>query len=260
MKKLQTYFWYLLEYLRYGDFLSVIASANYLINKKSHRHDRIVKASTGKFFCRKNTNDFQFANFRYEWTVKKFILDRLSAFDVFIDGGACTGEYCIWLSQNSKRCIAFEPIPDNHQIILKNIELNNLSDKISVFPFGLGDRNRQAKFAFDPVNTGASHISTNGSQNQLISEIRTFDSFLPTLNLNPEERILFKLDVEGMETETIKGAANFISRFSNILIVLEVKHSGREKVIEILNSLAIFEIGDIDEHNIFAKKISNYQS
>lgn len=259
MKKLQTYFWYLFEYLKHGDLRSVIAAINYLVRKKSHRKDRIVHASTGKFFCRKNTNDFQFANFRYEWTVKKFILNELPSFNVFIDGGACTGEYCVWLSQKNKRCIAFEPIPANFQVLQKNMELNALNEKIEVFPFGLGDQNKQVKFAFDPINTGASHMVKNGNQNQIPAEIRTLDSLLPNLNLKANDHILFKLDVEGMEAEAIQGAANLISDFSNLLIVLEVKHSGKEEIINLLNSLAIFGVGDIDEHNIFAKKKSNHQ-
>ena len=80
MKKLKTYFWYLVEYLKYGDFLSIIASARYLFNKSSHRRDRVIRTSIGTFFCRKNTNDFQFANFHYEWGVKKYLLDHKKDF------------------------------------------------------------------------------------------------------------------------------------------------------------------------------------
>lgn len=258
MKKLRTYFWYLFEYLKHGDFRSVVASVNYLLFRKSHEKDRIIQTSTGKFYCRKQTNDFQFANFRYEWGVKRFMLDRISDFNVFVDGGACTGEYCVWLSQQNIRCIAFEPVHKNYENLLKNLELNGLSEKVRALPFGLGDRNMQVNFAFDPVNTGSSHITSSTEGSQFTSEIRTFDSFLPELNVSIDDRILFKLDVEGMEAEAINGAADFISSFPNILFILEVKHSGREKVIEALNTLAVFEIGDVDEYNIFAKKLKNH--
>ena len=258
MKKLLIYFWYLFEYLKHGDFRSIIAAINYLLFRKSHQKDRIIQTSTGKYYCRKNTNDFQFANFRYEWGVKKFILDRLTDFSVFIDGGACTGEYGVWLSQQNTRCIAFEPVQNNYEIILKNLELNRLGNRVEAFPFGLGDRNMQVNFAFDPVNTGSSHMTSNAEVSQFTSEIRTFDSFLPELNFKVDDRILFKLDVEGMEAEAINGAADFIRKFPNILFILEVKHSGKQRVIDTLNSLAEFEIGDVDEYNIFAKKIKNH--
>lgn len=186
------------------------------------------------------------------------MLDRLSDFNVFVDGGACTGEYCVWLSQQNIRCIAFEPVQKNYEVILKNLELNGLSKIITGLPFGLGDRNMQVNFAFDPVNTGSSHITANTEGSQITSEIRTFDSFLPELNLKNDDRILFKLDVEGMEAEAIIGAADFVRKFSNILFILEVKHSGKQKVIDVLNSLALFEIGDIDEYNMYAKKLKNH--
>lgn len=121
MKKISTYFRYLMEYLKHGDFLSVVASVKYLIFKKSNRKDRIIQTSIVKFFCRKNTNDFQFANYRYEWGVKKFILDHIPEYSVFIDGGACIGDYCILLSKCNTRCIAVEPIADNYSVLVKNL-------------------------------------------------------------------------------------------------------------------------------------------
>jgi len=163
----------------------------------------------------------------------------------------------VWLSQQNIRCIAIEPVQNNYEIILKNLDLNGLSDKVKVLPFGLGDRNRQVNFAFDPVNTGSSHITSNAEGSQFASEIRTFDSFLPDLNFSVDDRIIFKLDVEGMEAEAVNGAADFIRKFPNILFILEVKHSGKQRVIDTLNSLAEFEIGDVDEYNIYAHKIGN---
>ena len=182
----------------------------------------------------------------------------MNDYSVFIDGGSCTGEYGVWLSQQNIRCIAFEPVQNNYLIILKNLELNGLSDKVKVLPMGLGDQNMQVNFAFDPVNTGSSHMTANQEASQTTCEIRTLDSFLPELNINIDDRILFKLDVEGMEAEAVNGAADFIRKFPNILFILEVKHSGRQKVIEALKKLAVFEIGDVDEYNIFAKKINNH--
>ncbi|MEI7662523.1 MAG: hypothetical protein WCK34_10005, partial [Bacteroidota bacterium] len=74
MKKLKTYSRYFFDYLKHGDFLSIVASIRYLVNKTSHKNDRIIRTSIGKFYCRKNTNDFQFANWGYEWGVKQFLL------------------------------------------------------------------------------------------------------------------------------------------------------------------------------------------
>jgi FkbM family methyltransferase len=256
MNKLITYLRYLYEYLKFGDFISVVASARYVFSRKSHKSDRIISTSMGTFFCRKNTNDFQFANLAYEWNVKKYILDHRTEFSVFIDGGACTGEYCILLSKMKIRCFAFEPVKENFDVLTKNLELNKLSSQIKSLPFGLGDKNKRVNFVFNPVNTGASHIASLKGAGDFLAEIRTFDTVLPDLGINTDDRILFKLDVEGMETEALRGAADFILDYPNITFVIEDKHSGKDSIKEILSSMALFEFGTVDEYNIFAKKIN----
>ena len=260
MKKLKIYLRYFFEYLKHGDILSIIASIRYLVNKTSHKKDRIIQTSIGKFFCRKNTNDFQFANFGYEWGVKKFLLDHSKAYTVFIDGGACVGDYSILLSRFGLRCIAFEPIENNFKVLTKNLELNHLAGKITAFQCGLGEENKKTGFIFNPVNTGASSKSTNPGQSNCQGEIRTFDSLLPELNLSKNDRILFKLDVEGMETEAINGAAAFIRNYQNITFVLEDKHSGQDTIKQALGKIAAFEFGIVDEFNIFATKINKHSS
>lgn len=133
MKKALTYLQYLSDYLRHGDFVSVISSVKYLVNRTSHRKNRIIRTSAGTFYCRKNTNDFQFANYYYEWGVKKFILKNINEYSLFIDAGSCIGDYCVLLSKYGLRCMAFEPVPDTYKVLLKNLELNKLSGKVEAF-------------------------------------------------------------------------------------------------------------------------------
>lgn len=255
MKKPITYFLYFIEYLKHGDFTSLLAAAKYLIQKKSHSRDRIIQSSIGKFFCRKNTNDFQFANYYYEWGVKKYILDHKNEYTTFIDGGACVGDYCILLSKFNMQCIAFEPVLNNFEVLEKNLELNNLTAKVKAFPIGLGARNAKNRFVFNPVNTGASHSADIAETEDFLVEIRTFDSFLEELNLGKEQNILFKLDIEGMEAEAIQGAEYFIRDYPNITFIIEDKHTGKDSIEEILCKFATFEFGLVDEFNIYAKKV-----
>lgn len=254
--KVMTYFRYFYEYLKHGDILSIQAAVNYLLFKKSHSNDRIIKTTTGVFFCRKNTNDFQYANYAYEWSVKKYILDHYHEYNVFIDGGACVGEYCVMLSKRNIRCMAFEPVKDTFDVLTKNLELNDLSSKIRSFPFGLGEQNELAHFAYNPINTGASHIVSGSEASNREVVIRTFDSVVPELNLESDDRILFKLDIEGMEPEAIRGAKDFIQQYPNITFVVEDKHCGNDSIKNTLAAFASFEFGRVDEFNIYAKKIN----
>jgi len=254
MKKLSVYLQYLFEYLKFGDIISVISSVKYLSNRTSHKNDRIIKTSIGTFFCRKNTNDFQFANLMYEWSVKEFLYKRLGEFTVFIDGGACVGDYSILFSKLNLRCIAFEPIADNYRVMVKNLELNGLIDKVKTYRYGLGDSNRQARFIFNPVNTGASRIDRNNQPDSCLAEIRTFDSLVGELDITLDDKILVKLDAEGMEPEVLRGSGAFIRNYPNISFVIEDKHSGQEEIKSILDSFAVFEYGEVDNYNMFARK------
>lgn len=254
LKKTITYGRYFWEYAKYGDIVSIISSVKYIMKKGSHANDRIIRTSIGRFFCRKNTNDFQFANFRYEWGVKKFLLENLKEFSVFIDGGACVGEYCVMLSKLGIKCIAFEPVLANYKVLTRNLELNKLDHHVLSFPVGLGDRKMMAPFFFNPVNTGASHIITDEKKPDFFVEIDTLDSFLSQLGLKPADRIMVKLDVEQMEPEAIHGAAEFIKKFPYLTFVIEEKHSGASKIRKALSEIAGFEFGIVDEYNIFARK------
>lgn len=255
MRKFIIYTRYLFEYLKYGDIVSIIASVKYVANQSSHSSDRIVHSTMGTFFCRRNTNDFQFANYAYEWSVKKYVLDHRHEYTIFIDGGAGIGEYSILLANNKLRCIAFEPVKSTYSVLMKNLKLNNLNSEITAFPYGLGAENKQAEFMFNTVNTGASHIVLNGL-GDCKAEIRTIDSLLPELNFSPDDRILFKLDVEGMEPDALRGASEFIKNHQHLTFVMEDKHSGEETIQKTLSSIAPFEFGYVDEYNIYAKKIN----
>jgi Methyltransferase FkbM domain len=78
---------------------------------------------------------------------------------------------------------------------------------------------------------------------------------LTELKLDKNEKILFKMDVEGMELEVLKGAANFIRQYPNITFVLEEKFSGGAQIKSVLNELGRFEYGMLDKYNMYARKV-----
>jgi FkbM family methyltransferase len=248
----------LYDYLKHDDWTSVFASVKYILNKKSHASDRVIKTSIGTFFCRKNTNDFQFANLYYEWGVRKFILNHIDEFSVFIDGGACIGDYCIWLGIKEKRCFAFELVKDNIQVLKKNIELNNLQNTVTIYPYGLGESDYTASYNFNPVNTGASRINKVRAIEDKSAKVKKLDSLIDEMKIGCNEPIFFKLDVEGMESEAIKGATKFLTEYTNVTLIIEEKHSGIMQIQDTLSDIAIFEFGEIDKYNIYVKKIKNY--
>jgi FkbM family methyltransferase len=256
MGKLITYFLYLFDYLKNGDAASVRHSILYLRKGKSHSENRMIRTSIGRFQCRANTNDFQFANLYYEWSVKRFILSSREKYTLFIDGGACIGDYSILLSSSFHRCLAFEPVTENFRALSENIGLNGLEKKIETFPYALGEVNERIYFLFNPVNTGASCKSPGNEPTRWPAEQRTFDSLLPEMSIDPAERVLFKLDIEGMENEALRGAGKFLREHPEITLIIESKHSDIENIKCTLSGFARFEFGIVDDYNIFAKKLN----
>lgn len=259
-KKIITYSRYFSDYLIHGDIVSILASVKYILFKKSANKNRTIKTSGGKFYCRKGTNDFQFANYYYEWGVKKYMLKNSHKYDVFIDGGSCIGEYSILMAQKKIHCIAFEPVPETYNVLRKNVLLNKFENEIDTYCLGLGKTNSRLPFMFNTVNTGASYVIKGNTQGNHTVEIRCFDDLLPDLQMQINNRILFKLDIEGFEVEALEGARQFIQTYTDITFILEDKHTGEDNIKTILNSFANFEYGIVDEYNMYAHKISNLNS
>lgn len=256
MKKVITYLYYFWEFLRFGDFISMISAVKYLLAKNSHSQDRIVRSGIGRFYCRKNTNDFLFANFAYEKSVKRFIFKNLKKFDIFFDAGACIGDYSILMAKSGLKCFAFEPVSDSYRVLSRNIQLNDAGALIQSFPFGLSNDNHSVTFVFNPVNTGDSHIDRHGGSGNCEVEVKTLDSVYKAFNLNSSNRVLFKLDVEGMEKEVIQGAVEFIRYFDNLTLIIESTHTPEPAIKEALDGIAGFDYGKVDDYNIFACKKS----
>lgn len=257
LKKFATYTRYFFDYFKHGEIMSIFASVNYILFKKSASKNRVITTSAGKYYCRKGTNDFQFANYYYEWGVKKYMLTHAKDYDVFIDGGACIGEYSIIMANKGLRCIGFEPVPETFNVLRKNLILNMLENEIEAYCLGIGNENKRAAFMFNTINTGASYVLKDETEGNHVVELRRFDDLFMEFNLHPNNRILFKMDIEGFENEALEGARKFIQSFNHITFILEDKHSGENTIKTTLNSIANFEYGIVDDYNMYARKISN---
>ncbi len=262
MHKIYTFIRYFVDFLQFGQVRLVLASIIYILTKRSFIETRIFRGKLGYFLHRKGSLDFQFGNYAYEWNVKKVMLEHYKNYDVFFDVGANIGTYTIMLAGKGLKTFAFEPIYPNHKALTINILLNNLEDRATAFNYGLSDQSTKANFAFDPLNTGASHISSlpaetpEAEQRSISTEIKLnrLDDIMDSLGLKTDDRILMKIDVEGMESQVLGGSIKFIKHFPNLMIVMESVHSGEEKLKRILNEIAVFEYFTIDSLNMGAIK------
>lgn len=252
LNRLEVYSLYFYEYFRYGEWLCLLNSIYFMATRKSLFKGGLVKTSMGKFETRPHTLDFQYINYAYELGIKKFI--NKEKFDVFIDAGACIGEYSVWLASKGKKCFTFEPVTSSYDVIIRNVKLNGLDKNINVFNYGLGKQHEISYFKINPINFGASKRVNQEVEGAQKFEINAFDDIYEGLQIPSDARIIFKIDVEGMEPELMLGAKAFIAKYPNLLFIVEEKLSGEERIRKILDNICAFEYGVVDEYNFYARK------
>jgi FkbM family methyltransferase len=152
-----------------------------------------------------------------------FLLHFLRPGDTFYDVGANVGGYTLLASGISNaKSIAFEPVGSPFEILTKNIELNKLQDKASIINSAVGAQKGEIKFT-----TNADTVNHAAAENELLEAgivtvpVMTIDSL--TGNGAPD---LMKIDVEGFETEVLKGMTNTLNMPSLKAIIIELNGSG----------------------------------
>ncbi|HBA67757.1 MAG TPA: hypothetical protein DCZ40_00125, partial [Lachnospiraceae bacterium] len=115
---------------------------------------------------------------------------------VILDIGANIGNHSLFFCNEykAKKVYCFEPMEKTFSILKKNIEINQLQEKVILNKFGLGNRDGRASATNNNLlNIGGTAICMDDG-GQL--EVHSLDG----LNID-EPVILVKIDVEGMERE-----------------------------------------------------------
>jgi FkbM family methyltransferase len=252
LSKYKQYFAYFSEYIRYKDWNSLKASLKLVLLNKPTPNGWNATSAMGHFRIRPGTTDFQFINYAYEKAVRNYLKQQLDQgkLDGFIDIGACIGEYDVWLGRLGVRCVAFEPV--NFRAVEENIKLNNVGDKVTLFACGLGSHQEKVNFNVMSTVTGSSYIDRDNREGGNIP-IEKLDDLVTELGFAPGSLLVVKLDVEGMETEVLEGARQFIRQTPQLRIIFE-RYEGDNTVNDKLSSLADFTFERLDRFNFLAIK------
>ena len=143
--------------------------------------------------------------------VEEYNLDKFDfkEGDIVIDIGANIGIVSIYLAKKFPfiKIYAFEPVRQNYECILKNIELNNISEGIiTVENVAITGDRRKLNITVPIYNTGQSNIH-NRYSNPILSNIDPninsikLDDIFTKYNINKCQ--LLKIDCEGAEYEIL---------------------------------------------------------
>ena len=141
--------------------------------------------------------------------------------DVFADVGANMGSYTILASGVSgARSYSFEPVPSTFERLQANIELNGLTDRVVAINAAVGGQPGELQFTInhDTVN----HVATDDDTTPTMAvPVITLDEQLAST-----PPALMKIDVEGYESEVLRGARALLSHSNLRAIVIELNGSG----------------------------------
>lgn len=126
--------------------------------------------------------------------------------EIFVDAGCCDLSSSIRLKdhcKNLKRVYAFEPDLHNYTKCEKAANLHFEDGVVKIVGKGTWSENKT--ISFDASSDGRSHISESGGTS---IEVVAIDDAIA-----PDEKVTFiKMDVEGSELESLKGAKHTIRR------------------------------------------------
>jgi len=131
---------------------------------------------------------------------------------VIADIGANIGNHSIyWGSKKEvKHIYSFEPVISTFEILNKNIELNNMQEKITAYNLGISNEKTSGEICgYISENIGGINIMKSESGD---FELDTIDNIFNNIKLD-----FIKIDVEGHEIFALKGAEKIIKRDKPII-------------------------------------------
>ena len=156
----------------------------------------------------------------HEFEDMAFIIHFLKEKDTFFDVGANVGVYSLLASgvANAKS-IAFEPSKKTIDLLSKNVNLNKLEHLVDCMPVGVGKE--KATLWFTKGEDTTNHITKKKETDSEIIQVISLDSLFPIFH-----PCVIKIDVEGFETEVLKGAENILDSKDLKAIIIELNGSG----------------------------------
>jgi FkbM family methyltransferase len=145
----------------------------------------------------------------------------------YLDIGANIGNHSVFFARFcADRVLAFEPHPELHAILKNNVRRNGADDRTTLVPVGLSDTAGIGTMQIrneHKGNIGASHVARSVplSAKDHIVDLRPLDIFTsgPHSLVHPFPIRFIKIDVEGMEMDVLRGAANTLEEHHPQLLV-----------------------------------------
>ncbi len=241
--------------LFFDNIFKLITKRSFLVWFKDFFHESAYK----ELIIERKKIMFFVPNQLTEWRVNTFFskepetLEWINGFEtnekiIFWDIGANIGLYSIYNALKNEKSItvSFEPSTSNLRVLSRNISINNLDEKIKIFPIPLSNNiNSFLKMNEPKFEEGAALNSfgeTFDFEGKNFNSDMKYTTFGTTLDYLIENNILevpnyIKIDVDGIEHLILDGAKNFLKNKKIKSLSIEINENFKEqysKVIDIM--------------------------
>ena len=157
----------------------------------------------------------------YEEFTVDLLLNNSKERILFIDIGAHYGFYSLLLAKTHKKnkIIAFEPVPENYEIIKRNLWLNNF-ENIEVHNLAVSNKDEIRRFNISEASDLCGFYQHPLAKTIKEIEVRTvaLDNFIKD---PPKVSTIIKIDTEGHEGYVLEGMRNFLRNIEDVKLILE---------------------------------------
>ncbi len=178
--------------------------------------------------------------------VHKVLHEKCKEGDTFVDVGAYSGYYSLWVYERVGeigRVVAFEPNPESFKVLQRNIERNKYD--IIAENVALSDQEGYADFTLRNSMSRFTKIGGTPIGEAIKVRTTTFDNYRKLTNIIPN---FIKIDVEGAEYSVLKGMEETLQIYNPSLLI-EIHHDANYELFDFLEDIG-YSICLVDEEGI----------
>jgi FkbM family methyltransferase len=146
------------------------------------------------------------------------MLDRLvDKNSVVVDIGAHYGIYSLLSSQNAKHVYSFEPVPENHSVLQRNIKDNDIKN-ITTYNMAVSDEAGKAEFNIPWASDSAGFYQHPNAKTlkKIKIDVTSIDKKISTKDIS-----LVKIDTEGHEIHVLEGMRKTLVENKRVKLLIE---------------------------------------
>ena len=194
-------------------------------------------------------------------------LNKIKTKSMIYDIGSNVGMYSIYAGAvRDCEVMSFEPSFLNLELLFRNVQTNNLQDKITIVPLSLSNENQIENFYMQEGDNiwGGAHNSSGSDKSQDGEKMLNFkissqlalslDALVEIFRIpNPSH---IKIDVDGLESKVLQGGLKTFGNSKSILIEIDEKNKDQNNEVQVLLSyLGFVKLISIDKIELSENQI-----